>query len=50
MADGTPVDHNRGWVSHELRNVELNIVGHKESISLDITNIKYDIVLGMKWL
>jgi RNase H-like domain found in reverse transcriptase/Reverse transcriptase (RNA-dependent DNA polymerase)/Integrase zinc binding domain/Chromo (CHRromatin Organisation MOdifier) domain/Retroviral aspartyl protease len=50
MADGTPVDHGDGWVRQELNGVELNIAGHRERISLDITNIRYDIILGMAWL
>jgi Retroviral aspartyl protease len=50
MADGTPVEHGDGWIRQELRDVELDIAGHLERITLDITTIKYDIVLGMTWL
>ena len=50
MADGTPVDHDEGWVRKELRQVRLRIEDHEEVISLDIINLKYDIVFGMAWL
>ena len=50
MADGSPVEHGDGWIRQELRNARLSIGQHKERISLDSVNIKYDIVLGMAWL
>lgn len=50
MADETPVDYDAGWIRKELRGVELCILGHKEKLSLDIVNLRYDIVLGMAWL
>ena len=50
MADGSPVDHDGGWVRKELQEVNLQIGNHHETVSLDITNLKYDIVLGMTWL
>jgi hypothetical protein len=50
MADGTPVAHDDGWIRKELRNVTLQIQEHTETTTLDIVNIKYDIVLGMDWL
>ncbi len=50
MADGTPVDYNNGWIGEELSEVCLDINGHCEKITLDIVNIKYDIVLGIPWL
>ena len=50
MADGTPVDHDEGWIRQELFRVNLSIQSHEETISLDIVNIKYDIILGIAWL
>ena len=50
MADGTPVNHDGGWIRQELCKVDLVIQEHKETLSLDIVNIKYDIILGMAWL
>jgi hypothetical protein len=50
MADGTPVDYGDGKITQELRNIELNIAGHRERMTLDIIRIKYDVVLGMAWL
>jgi hypothetical protein len=50
MADGSPTEHGDGWVRTELKKVELRIETHTEEISLDITAIKYDIVLGISWL
>jgi Reverse transcriptase (RNA-dependent DNA polymerase)/Retroviral aspartyl protease len=50
MADGSPVAFNDGKVTDELYDVQLDIAGHQETLSLDITNLKYDIVLGMTWL
>ena len=50
MADGKPVDHEDRWIRNELRDVQLTIEQHTERISLDIVNIKYDIILGMSWL
>ena len=50
MADGSPTKDEDGWVREELRQVELNIHGHQEEITLDVTTIKYDMILGMKWL
>jgi hypothetical protein len=50
IADGTPVNHGTGWIRQELRDVELDIAGHLEKITLDITIIKYDVILGIAWL
>ena len=50
MADGKPVDHEDGWIRNELQDVQLTIGQHTERISLDIVNIKYDMILGMSWL
>jgi len=50
MADGTPVEYGGGWIRREIRDVRLEIEGHTEQIDLDIAPIKYDIILGMKWL
>ena len=50
MADGSLVEHGDGWIRQELRNAQLTIGQHKEEMSLDIVNIKYDVVLGMAWL
>lgn len=50
MADGTPVEYGGGWIREELRVVRLEIEGHQEQIDLDIAPIKYDIILGIKWL
>ena len=50
MADGKPVDHEDGWIRNELQDIQLIIGQHTERISLDIVNIKYDIILGMSWL
>lgn len=50
MADGSPSAFEDGWVRKELQQVELNIQGHQEKIDLDVTSIKYDIILGMGWL
>ena len=50
MADGSPVEHDDGWIRKELQNVTLTIEEHQEIITLDIVNIKYDIILGMAWL
>ena len=50
MADGSPVEYRDGWVQEELRELKLRISGHQETITLDITNIKYDLVLGIEWL
>ena len=50
MADGTPMDYEGGWVRHEIRETRLDISNHTELITLDVAPIKYDIILGMKWL
>ena len=50
MADGSPVDHGGGWIREELRDLQLKMQQHEETISLDIVNIKYDLILGMQWL
>ena len=50
LADGTPISHGNGWVRRELHNVRLKLNDHEESMNLDITDMKYDIVLGMAWL
>ena len=47
MADCSPVEHDDGWIRKELHEVQLTIAQHQEIISLDIVNIKYDIILGM---
>ena len=41
------MDHEDGWIRNELRDVQLTIEQYTERISLDIVNIKYDIILGM---
>ena len=50
MADGKPVDHEDGWIRNELQDIQLTIGQHTERISLNIVNIKYNIILGMLWL
>ena len=50
MADGKPVDQDGGWIRNELRDVQLTLGQHTERLTLDIVNIKYDIILGMSWL
>ena len=47
MADEKPVDYKNGWIRNELRNIQLTIEQYIEWISLDIVNIKYDIILGI---
>ena len=47
MADGKPVDHEDGWIRNELQDVQLTIGQHTERISLNIVNIKYDMILSM---
>jgi len=41
---------DQGQVNQELRDINLNIDGHVEPITLDVTPMKYDLVLGMAWL
>ncbi|KIV85053.1 hypothetical protein PV11_00789 [Exophiala sideris] len=50
LKDGTPVEYGGEWIRREIRDVRLEIEGHTEQIDLDIVSIKYDIILGMKWL
>jgi hypothetical protein len=50
MADGTPTEQDDGWIRKELHQAELKINGHRERLSMDITQIKHDIILGMGWL
>ena len=50
MADGSPLDQDDGWVKNEIHQAHLRIQNHHEQLSLDIVNIKYDIILGMEWL
>ena len=50
LADGAPTNHNDGWIRREIRKASLTIGGHEETIDLDITNIRYDMILGMAWL
>ena len=50
MADGSPVEHDNGWIRKELRNMTLRIGQHEEQITLDLVNIRYDVILGMDWL
>ena len=50
IADGTPVEYGGGWIRREIRDVRLEIEDYTEQIDLDIALIKYDIILGMKWL
>ena len=50
IADGKPINHDDGWIRNELRDIQLTIGQYTEWISLDIVNIKYDIILGMSWL
>jgi len=49
MADGSPVEHDGGWIRKEVQ-ARLKIADHEENITLDIAPIKYDIILGMDWL
>ena len=37
-------------VNQELRTITLEVDGHSEQLSLDIVDMKYDVVLGMSWL
>ena len=50
MADGKPVDHDNGQIWNELRDIQLTIGQHTERISLDIVNIKYNIILSISQL
>ena len=50
MADGSPVAHDDGWINTELHNIQLNISGHEENMTLEKVEIKYDSVLVMAWL
>ena len=50
IADEKPVDHKNGQIRNELQNIQLIIGQHTKRISLDIVNIKYDIILSMLWL
>ena len=50
MADSNLMKRDQGWVKRELRDIQLQIQGHKENIALDIVNIKYDVILGIEWL
>ena len=50
MADSNLMKRDQGWVKRELRDIQLQIQGHKENIALDIVDIKYDVILGMEWL
>lgn len=38
------------WIQEKLKDVQLKIQEHEETISFDIMAIKYDLILGMKWL
>jgi transposase InsO family protein len=48
LADGTPIAH--GKVRTETQSVTLDIEDHQEQIVLDVTPIKFDIILGISWL
>ncbi|SLM35926.1 gag-pol polyprotein [Lasallia pustulata] len=50
MADGSPVEHDNGWIRKEIRDITLKIGDHTEQITLDLVNIRYDVILGMDWL
>ena len=50
MADGSPVQHEGGWITKYLREVRLKISDHDEVINLDVVQVKYDVVLGTPWL
>jgi hypothetical protein len=50
LADGSPVSSKDGMVTKELKDVCLRIGNHEETMTIDVTNTKYDIVLGMVWL
>jgi hypothetical protein len=45
LADGTPI--TQGKVRQETQAIRLNIKEHQEEITLDITPIKFDIILGI---
>ena len=47
MADGTPINLDKGWIRKELREVSMDIAGHQERLTLDVATTKYDVVLGM---
>ena len=44
IVDRTPVNHNKEWIRKELQRVRLRIEDHEEIISLDIMNLKYDVI------
>ena len=50
MADGSLTKVNNGKIDTELRQVKLSVSLHQEEIDLNITDIKYNVVLGMGWL
>jgi len=50
MADGTPAEYDGGWIRYEISDAELNLEGHRETITLDILPTKFDIILGIEWL
>ena len=50
IANRTPINLNKGQIRKELRGVSIDITGHQERLTLDVTTIKYDIVLSINWL
>ena len=49
-ADGSPIAHNQGIVTHKAR-VSLGILNQVETVTLDVTNTgNSDIILGLPWL
>jgi hypothetical protein len=50
MTNGTPINLDKGWIRKELREISMDIAGHRERLTLDVATIKYDVVLGMNWL
>jgi hypothetical protein len=41
---------DRGWIRIEIVPLYILISQHKETLILDVIDIKYDIILGISWL
>jgi len=50
LADGSPMKQDEGWMRTETIPIHLDINQHHEQIVLDVTEIKYDLILGIPWL
>jgi len=49
-ADGSPIDHNQGMVTHETT-ISMEALGKKVTVKFDVTNTgDTDVILGLPWL